>query len=263
VRFRVILAVAAIAAAVVPSTASSRSSSQILRVVDVGKGSGEAWLYLPAEAVPSCAVVYLHGAGDLTPGRYQAWLDYLTIGRHCAVVFPRYQRTPASPAFSGESLRGLRAGAAAGFAYLRSARFGLYDEPAPKRLPVVAAGFGEGGVLAMYYAANAGRWGLRIPAAVDSVFPAGGRVGAPPLVSMPRSTHVLIQVGDRDRVGGRPSGNYLWRYLASHPAGRKRLQVVRSTADLVAVHTAPLQYTAAAQDAFWSPLDALIDAAGG
>ena len=61
----------------------------------------------------------------------------------------------------------------------------------------------------------------------------------------------LIQVGDRDRAGG----NSLWRYLAPHPASRKSLQIVH------AVHTAPLQSTAAAQTAFWSPLDALIEAA--
>jgi len=246
-RFRIVVALSALVVAL--SVASPVWSSQIIRVEDLGKGSGEAWLYLPAEHPPSCAVVYLHGAGHLTPGPYQPWLVELTLGNDCAVVYPRYQQTERSPALSAESLRNVHAAAATSFAYLRKARFGLAGDPAPAPLPVVVVGYADGGVLAMYYTANAKRWGLTVPFAVDSIFPSGGRVGA--LAPLPRSTRVLIQVGDRDRAGG----NSLWRYLAPHPASRKSLQIVH------AVHTAPLQSTAAAQTAFWSPLDALIEAA--
>jgi pimeloyl-ACP methyl ester carboxylesterase len=250
VRFRILLAVGVLVIAL--GGAPAVWSSQIMRVEDLGNGSGEAWLYLPAEHPPSCAVVYLHGAGHLTPGPYQPWLVELTLGNDCAVVFPRYQLTARSPALSAESVRNIRAGAAASFAYLRKARFGLYGDPAPAQLPVVVAGYADGAVLAMYYAANAKRWGLTVPFAVDSIFPSGGQVGAP-LAPLPRSTRVLIQVGDDDRAGG----INLWRYLASHPANRKHLQIVH------AVHTAPLQSTAASENVFWSPLDTLIDRAKG
>ena len=120
-------------------------------------------------------MVFIHGAGDLTPGPYRAWLSYLAIGKHCAVIFPRSRvPTAATSPLSAASRRGLRAGVAASFAYLRSARFGLYRDPLPARLPVVVAGFAEGGVLALYVAASAKQWGVPVPVAVDSVFPAAG-----------------------------------------------------------------------------------------
>jgi pimeloyl-ACP methyl ester carboxylesterase len=250
VRFRILVGLGALAVAL--SAVPAAWSSQIMRVEDLGKGSGEAWLYLPAEHPPKCAVVYLHGAGHLTPGPYQAWLVELTLGNDCAVVYPRYQLTARSPALSADSVRNIRAGAATSFAYLRKARFGLYGDPVPARLPVVVAGHGEGAVLAMYYAANAKRWGLTVPFAVDSIFPSAALVGAP-LAPLARTTRVLIQVGDDDRAGG----INLWRYLASHPANRKRLQIVHAR------HSAPLQSTAVSQNVFWSPLDALIDRATG
>ena len=64
-------------------------------------------------------------------------------------------------------------------------------------------------------------------------------------------------------VGGKASADYLWSYLASHPAGKKQLQVVHSTGALQAVQGAPLKTTAAAENTFWPPLDALIDTATG
>ena len=261
-RFRVTLAVAALGVATCAPSAHPRPSGQIISEVDVGKGAGEASLYLP-ERAPPCAVVFLHGAGDLTPARYQAWLTYLAIGKHCAVIFPRYQPGAKTSPVSAPSLRGLRAGIAASFAYLRTARFGLYRDPIPKRLPVIVAGFADGGMLAIYYAANAKRWGLPVPVAVDSIFPVAGPITGHPLVPLAPKTRVLIQVGDKDQPGAQASEAYLRRYLASHPASRKRFQLVRSTGALNAVHTAPLQTTATATKVFWDPLDAFIDDATG
>jgi poly(3-hydroxybutyrate) depolymerase len=253
--------VAAAALAAPAPSATGRSSGQIIRIVEIGNGAGAAWLFVPAKP-PSCVVVFIHGAGDLTPVRYEAWLDYLAISKGCAVIFPRYQATAAAGT-PEQALRGLRAGIATSLAYLRNARFGLYRERARAVLPVVVAGFAYGGSLAIYYAANAQRWGLPVPAAIDSIFPVPGRIPGAPLAPLPRSTRVLIQVGDQDRVAGRAGGDDLWRYLASHPAARKRFQLVRSTEGLKAVHVAPLQPTAAAQSVFWPPLDAFIDDATG
>ncbi len=261
-RFRVTLAVAAVGVASFVPGAAGLPSSQIISEVDLGHGAGEAWVYLP-EGAPSCAVVFLHGAGDLTPGAYRAWLSYLALGKECAVIYPRYQATAAVAPLSTASLRGLRAGVAAAFAYLRTARFGLYRDPLPEHFPVVVAGYASGGVLALYAAANAKRWGVPVPAAVDSIFPVEGRIPGVPLAPLPPATRVLIQAGDRDKAGGRASARSLFESLASHPAGRKRLQVVHSTAGFAAVHNAPLQATTTAASIFWDPLDAFIDAATG
>jgi hypothetical protein len=241
--------------------AAARTSSAALRIVDLGKGAAEAWVILP-EAPPSCIVAFVHAPGDTTPAKYLPWLDYLVLGKKCAVVFPRYQAAASGPAPAAD-LRGLRQGMGAGIAFVRKTTFGIGGARAAASLPVVAAGVGYGGTLALHYAADARGWGLPVPAAVDSVFPvAGATVGLPSGLVAP-STRVLIQVGDRDRVGGKTSADYLWSYLASHPAGNKHLQVVRSTGALQAVQGAPLKTTAAAENAFWPPLDALIDTATG
>jgi hypothetical protein len=261
-RFRVTLAVAAVGVASLVPGASGLPSSQIISEVDLGHGAAETWVYLP-EGAPACAVVFLHGAGDLTPAAYRAWLSYLAIGMRCAVIFPRYQATAAVAPLSNASLHGLRAGVSAAFAYLRTARFGLYRDPLPKHFPVVVAGYASGGVLALYAAANAKGWGVPVPVAVDSIFPVEGRVRGVPLTPLPAATRVLIQAGDRDKVGGQAAARSLLRSLASHPVARKRLQVVHSTPGFAAVHNAPLQATTAATSIFWDPLDAFIDAATG
>lgn len=242
-------------------TAVADTASQIVSVHDLGTGSGEVWVFLP-ESVPSCIVTFIHDAGESTPVRYTAWLSYLAIGNHCAVVFPRYEDLARShPAAS--DLRGLRAGITRGIAYVHATRFGAQQLRAPSRLPVVGAGFAYGGTLALAFAADASAWGLPTPLAVDSVFPTSQNVAALLRAPVPARTRVLIQVGDGDRVGGLASGQILWRFLAPHPANRKRLQVIHSTASLAAVHLAPLEISPAAQTAFWAPLDTLIETAKG
>lgn len=264
-RFRVTLAVLAVlpvgVTAFVPS-AAGRPLGEIISEVDLGYGAAESWLYLP-EAAPPCAVVFIHGAGASTPGPYRAWLSSLVLGKGCAVIFPRYLPTAATSALSTAALRGLRAGVAASFAYLRSARFGLYRDPLPARFPVVVAGVAEGAVLALYEAASAKRWGVPVPAAVDSIFPAARGIQGAPLGRLAPSTRVLIQVGDRDRASAQAAGRSLWQSLASHPVGRKRFEFVRSTKGIAAVHNAPLQPTTTAANIFWDPLDAFVDAATG
>lgn len=250
-----------VALVVLAGSAGGASASAIVRVVDIGEGGGEAWVYLP-EQRPSCVVAFVHDRGDLTPRRYAAWLDYLVLGKHCAVVFPHYETAAGGGMTSATALRHLHAGLARGLAYLRNATFGLGTGRMPAHPPVVAAGVGYGGTLAVAYAAEARAWGLPTPRAVDAIFPVATAADTP-RARLPAAVRVLIQVGDRDRVGGQAAAGYLWRYLVPHPAAEKRLQIVRSRGRLAAVHGAPLQTTAAAVTAFWMPLDGLIDAATG
>jgi hypothetical protein len=255
---RVVLAIAAAVVLALAPQASARRSSQIVSVDDLGSGASETWVFMPAEP-PSCAVVFLHDGRDLDPAHYTAWLDYLVLGRSCAVIFPRYQQSAA--ATPAEAVRGLRAGISAGFSHLRRAQFGLEGKRAARMLPTVVAGVGHGGTLAFYYAANARRWGLPVPAAIDSVFPARGRFPGVPLPKLPGGTSVLIQIGDRDPLAGRTAAVDLRQYLASVPAPSKRVRIVHSKAGLKATRGAPLQTSAVAENTFWPPLDELIDAA--
>jgi hypothetical protein len=248
-------------AAVLVLTAQTRpavagSSSGIVGITDVGTGAREAWLVLPNEP-PSCLVVFLHPAGTPTPARYLGWLDYLAVGMSCAVIFPRYQ-LGAAPT----SLDGLRAGVSAAVVRLRRARFGFEAHRAARTLRTVVVGVGLGGSLAFSYAANAKRWGLPAPAAIDSIFPTPAHLPGPALASVPASTQVLVQVSGDDRPAERAVAADLREYLAMHPASRTRIRTVRSTAALRATQDATLQTTAAAVKTFWSPLDILIEGSG-
>src|SRR5262249_37626170 len=146
---------------------------------------------------------------------------------------------------------------ATGASAARAGRYGFENGRSPSSLHTIVVGVGFGGSLAFSYAANAQRWGLPVPAAIDSIFPTTGRIpgGA---ATIPRSMRVLVQVGD----DGRAAAGELRTYLASHPPSRKRFQTIRSRPGLRAIEEAPLQTTDAAVNTFWAPLDALIDGAG-
>jgi hypothetical protein len=107
---------------------------------------------------------------------------------------------------------------------------------------------------------NARRWRLPEPRAVDAVFPAGEIPGVP-LPAPPRSTDILIQVGEQDTVAGPGGASAFWAWLARHPPNRKRYQVVRSHGSFVADHASPKSTTAEARATFWTPLDQLISRA--
>jgi hypothetical protein len=241
--------------------AAAAPRSAIVRSVDVGNGAAESWIFLPEHA-PDCIVIVLHDRGDITPVKYDGLLAYLGISKECASVYPRYQATTAAPT-DAAALRGLRAALGTAFTYLRGEDSGIGGADAVNALPVTIAGFGYGGTLAFSAAANAKAWGLPVPGSVDSIFPAGGATSSLPFGPLDTRTHVLIQVGDQDHTDNNATGRALWKALASHPAARKRYQLVKSHGALRAVHSAPFQTTAASETAFWLPLDALIDAAAG
>jgi hypothetical protein len=254
----VALAVVAVVLAAQTQPAAGRGSSGIVGVTDIGTGARESWTFLPNEP-PSCLVVFLHAAGTPIPASYIAWLDYLAVGMSCAVIFPRYQLSANAPP---AALDGLRAGVSAGVVHVRRARFGFERHRAGTTLRTVVVGVGLGGSLAFYYAANAKRWGLPVPAAIDSIFPTFGRLPGLPLPLLSRGTQVLVQVSGEDRPAERAAAADLREYLAPHPASGKRIRTIRSTPGLKATENATLQTTASAVKAFWSPLDALIDGSG-
>jgi pimeloyl-ACP methyl ester carboxylesterase len=258
VHVRAGLTMVALALVLAPA-ALAGSSSAIVSIQDLGTGSGEVWAVLP-EHPPECIVVYIHATGDLSPARYLGWLDYLAISKKCAVVFPRYQAGATGPTPAAD-LPALRKGLSVGLNYVRKTGYGLGARKATGSLPVIAAGVGYGGTLAFYYAAYAKAWGLPVPVSVDSMFPVAGANTGLPKSPLAPSTNVLIQVGDRDRVGGKAAGQVLWKYLASHSAAKKHYVVVHSSGALAAVSGAPVKATAGAETAFWPPLDNFIDTA--
>lgn len=240
---RSLLLVAALALTLLVSAASAQVRDDVVGNLDVGaSGASGAWVL--ESGTPEAVVVFLHGWRDVGTQTYLAWIDYLALNG-TAVVFPRYQ----SPAGGDprQTLPAMRSGILAGLHALGN-----------PGVPVIVVGYDYGARLAFYYAANARRWGLPAPYAVDSIFPTRAPAGLPALPALPASTRVLLQVGADDTLAGRAAAADLWSGLAGHPAARKRYRVVASTHTLRAGHLAPLSYTAAAQATFWPSLDALL-----
>jgi acetyl esterase/lipase len=216
-----------------------------------GHGPDQVWIVRPATAV-RVVVVFGHGWKQTQPsppgawvGQFEPWIGHLAA-RGAAVIFPRYQLGGDDP--TPATIGAYRAGLSLGFARLAH----------PAR-PVVVMGYSYGASLAFYYAANSGQWRLPRPAAVDSVFPAG-LISTARLPLLPRSTRVLIQVGDHDQEAGKAGAQGFWSWLTNHPRSLKRYEVVRSRSAFLADHAAPKRTTGAARSAFWTPLDTLIAA---
>jgi hypothetical protein len=214
-----------------------------------GKGAAQVWLLRPAGTIQSI-VVFGHGWKVAPPSsahpwvrQFGPWLEHLLAGGN-AVVFPRYQLGGDEP--GPARVRAFRLGLREGFTRLNASA------------PVVVVGYSYGATLGVTYAANAGRWGLSRPVAVDAIFPAGLVPGVA-LPGLDRGVAALVQVGDRDTVAGSAGARPIWAWLRGHAA--KRYQVVRSHGAFVAVHAAPKEIGPEARGAFWLPLDGLVAAA--
>jgi pimeloyl-ACP methyl ester carboxylesterase len=244
--------VAIVIAVIVLATAGS--TAQAARVEGpFGRGAAQVWIVLP-EGRPRSVVVFGHGwklAPPVPPlawiEQFRPWLDHLA-SRGNAIVFPRYQ-FGANDSLGTPRVLAYRRGLVRAFVRL--------GRP---HVPVIAVGYSYGASLALYYAANARRWRLPVPVAVDSVFPAGLIPGTP-LPLLAPTVRVLIQVGDQDTEAGAVGASSFWAWLRGHPAARKHYEVVASVPGLAATHKAPKQTGPAARHAFWQPLDALIAAA--
>jgi hypothetical protein len=217
-----------------------------------GSGADQVWLLRPHGQIRG-VVVFGHGWKNAPPspthpwvGQFRPWLEHL-VRTGNAVLFPRYQIG------AGDDQ-----GQARATAYRHGLEIGFARIGAP-HVPVTVVGYSFGASLAYAYAANAHRWRLPQPSALDCVFPAGP-VARLPLARVPDDVWVLIQVGDRDTEAGASGADEFWRLLRSHPEARKHYEIVRSTSRFVADHAAPKGSNATAASAFWTPLDRLIAA---
>ena len=229
---RSLLALTLVALAIVVPSASGGSRADVVFFRDVGP-AGANGAFLISSDSPSAVVVFLHGWRDVGTGPYYDWIQELAFSGP-AVIFPRYQ--PAAGGSPAGTLPALRSGIEAGLAALRN-----------PDVPLIVVGYDYGARLAFYYAANAKRWGLPVPFAVDSVFPSAARTGLPAIGAIPAATRVVLQ------VDGASASADLWNGLKGHPVARKQLRLVKA-----AGHRAPLADTAATRATFWSPLDTLI-----
>jgi len=234
----------AVAACVVASPAAAEPPLRIEG--PYGTGAAQVWLMRPAGETRSI-VVFGHGWKAAAPSslhpwvrQFTPWLAHLLAGGN-AVVFPRYQLGGDAP---GRPLAD---------AYRRGLRL-AFDRLA-RSLPVVVVGYSYGATLGVAYAANAGRWGLPRPRAVDAVFPAGLVPGVP-MSPLDPAVAALVEVGDADTEAGPPGAAPILAWLRGHR--RTRYLRVRSHGSFVAVHAAPEETSAAARAAFWAPLDTLI-----
>ncbi len=214
-----------------------------------GRGASRVWILTPESGDFHSVVVFLHGWGARLPFEWhQVWLEHL-LARGSAVVFPEYQDgvDDAFVVAPYDMHDGLRLG----FRLLR----------APE-VPVVAAGFSVGAVLAFVYAAHADEWGLPPPRAVYGIFPIDPLQLEPGLdLSHLDQTRVILRVGDRDDIAGRWGADALVAMLTALPDALLDYHVIRTTDDLLADHEAPTFVDDPdVRQAFWQPLDSLVDA---
>ncbi len=259
VRIALLLTASATALLLAGAPSQAASTSEIVGITSLGSGANEAWVIAPGGA--RSIVVFLHERGDPIPEKYLGWLDALA-GQESAVVFPRYEsaasRTPQ------QALRAIRAGVTAATRHLAHLPVTGFGGGPIKGVPVIVVGYGYGATLALYVAANSARWGLPVPKAAVSIFPRPGRFSGLALAPLPRSTRVVLQVGDADTASAKDAAEDLWHAIEHHPASRKRLVTVHDRAGLRADHGAPLRLTPAAVNAFWEPLDQIVyDVRGG
>ena len=175
-----------------------------------GRGAAQVWVLTPNRAIRD-VVVFGHGWKVAPPspayswvGQFRPWLNHL-VARGSAVIFPRYQLGTGDPQ-DAQRVRDFATGIRIGYAHLGT-----------PTVPFVAVGYSFGASLAFYYAADARRWHLPQPRAVDAIFPAG-LIPDAPLPTLPSSTRVLIQVGDADTDAGSTGADQFWHWLSQHPA---------------------------------------------
>jgi predicted esterase len=214
----------------------------------IGQNEDAVWIFRPA-GKPKNLVVYFHGQGgpeEATPKNHLPWIRHL-VKRGSIVVYPRwevlYTQDPMPYIVTGVRVATNRVDV--------------------KGLPVLAIGYSRGGALAVEYGAVAPKHKLPAPGEIMSIFPAsvGNEGKIVDLNSLDHSTQLVIQMGEADQVVGRTGARHLLRRLkkGGFPARNVRLDFVSSQPGFVADHLAPLRTTPAAQAAFWSVADELLD----
>jgi dienelactone hydrolase len=228
---------AAVIAVVIPPIATAVPSPQW-----VGHGPTAVAILRPS-GPGHAVVIYLHGWGEIEPGKASPWLRHLQR-RGNIVLYPRYQLGRGDTAAST-------------LPHLRDALKSVFADRRLRDLPVVAVGYSWGGKLVFDYAVDAAAWGVPVPAAVMSVFPASLGYGGPPRGRVPATTRVLLVEGDRDAAAAGPKYR---RWLLRHARGPTTYRFLRSTPGFAMTHDAASRTSEPARRAFWLPLDAIVAA---
>ena len=232
-------------AAVVHERAGTTSRTSVAESA-YGRGADRVWVFRPKHREPKHVVLFVHGLGDqleTTPAHHRAWLEHLAQEGN-AVLYPRFELTPAAP----RPLEHLIAGARLGWKHLGT------------DAPVLAIGYSRGGRLVLDYAALA--HGVDpVPKTILSVFPAGSMDPLQNLGTIRRGTKVVLLAGDRDEVVGTHGVNQVVTQLAASgfPYGDLSYGIVRSKGAFVASHLSVLDDTAGARAAFWQRADRLLE----
>jgi acetyl esterase/lipase len=217
------------------------------RVTRLGSGANEVWVLRPAGPIRSI-VVFAHGWSTPFPWQgFAAWIAHLRTGGN-VVIYPRY-RVSAN------------ASAASALVAFREALVTAFRRLGTQPVPVIALGKSFGASAVFYYATEARSWGVPVPTAVISVFPALPIDGVLPAAPLPSRDSVEIFVGDADTVAGSAGADAFWQWLAGHPKASKRYVLVRSRPGFVANHDSAQESNTTARRVFWSPVDKIIASA--
>jgi hypothetical protein len=209
-----------------------------------------AWLFRPA-GKPKRLVIFFHGQGgpeETTPADHRPWIDHL-VAEGNAVIYPRYEQSYAT-AVIGPAVAGVRTA---------SERL---DEP---DLPVLALGYSRGGGLAVEYAAVAGKEGVPVPRAVETVntVAAGDQAQLVDIRPLRHDTVLSLIVSDKDSLGATGARALLRRLrLSGFPGSQIQVHFARSTASFLADHAGPMGSSPGARRAYWDPTDALLKKLG-
>ncbi len=236
-----------------------------------GTAPGGASIFRPAQptAIPTAdatdalpLVIFLHGFIAVDPTLYQGWIDHL-VRRGTVVIYPDYQ--PANPLAGSQDafLRDMMAGV----------RAALRRLDRQEGAPIAVVGHSLGGVLAVNYAASAGRAGFPTPDLLMVVEPGGcATCGAsrdfgvylPADASFPDELTVSVVVGEDDTLVGDSDARWIWCLVGHLPREQRAYVEVQSDdhgePNLVADHLLPQTSGGGTMDALdWNALWRLLD----
>jgi predicted esterase len=247
VRRALLLAAVVVTAACGGGGSSAPTLKALQQQGPLGSGPRQVWFYA-AKGKPRSLVVFLHGYGgrvEETPANHVDWLKHLAA-EGSDVVYPRYEVDVSTNPYPDID------------AALASARRRLGNP----HVPIVVIGYSRGGRLATDYSAWLAAHGHE-PRLALLVYPA---VHAPgerliSLRSFDSRMRIVMMVGDQDKVvDGAGARVILARLeLASFPASRIKLMVIKSTRDFKATHVSVLGASQGAKAEIWKPADRLIN----
>jgi acetyl esterase/lipase len=213
-------------------------------------GAEQYWIFQPDQPRPAAealapVVVFLHGWNATHPRIYGAWIEHI-VRRGNTVIFPRYQKDWSTPPsrFTPNTLTAVQR------AWNKLHQDGHVK---PDRARFAIVGHSVGGLLTANLAGLAESNGLPAPRAIMPVQPGISSTGVrewpgvklESLHTIPRSTQMIVLVGDMDRLVGRNDGDRIHRFTPLPPE-RKHYFLMRSDQHglpgLLADHVSPIAY---------------------